>query len=212
MQITQLIASIAAAGGLGFINYYVITQMDILTLKGNNELLIKPLLLCLSVIDYCIYLLISTSLIFFDKKILNNFISDDYLIALSLILTMILSFIFSIYFANPIFTKINACINKRRIKNKKAIINNVTCWNKLVDGTGDLYCYVYNFDNQLIANGILNNYSNNIDNQFDFTLFPFDQNVTISEIQQLIREDQYIIKEYINLDKKIMIYTIQDKK
>lgn len=209
MQITQLIASLAAAGGLGFINYYIMTRMDVITLEGRDEKLIKPALMFFSIFDYIIYLLSYASISHFRQ------INSNVLIAFSLFITIIFSIILTVLFSNCAFKLIDKLINKQRTNNSLAISKNNDCWNFLIDTDKFVECYIYSLVGDFIANGYLSHASKNINSQYDLILEPYKYEIDRSKIIENMNDKEFManhdIKEYVNLDKNITIYFVFKK-
>lgn len=205
-MLQQIISSLVTVGGLGFINYYVAEQMDAIDFKGKDEKLIVPCMLCFSVIDYIVYLLIN--------YIFSLFVRNQNLnAALSLIFTIICSFLITLYFINPVSKIVNGFINRRRKKQSFSEIQNDDLWNYFLKDNKEVRCYIYDFNNNFIANGWVQ-VSNKDSENLAVSLDPFKDDISEDELYESIKSDSFYNSHTINQlvfpNKRIKIYLIKE--
>lgn len=205
-MLQQIISSLVTVGGLGFINYYVAEQMDVIDFKGKDERLIVPCMLCFSAIDYVIYLLIS----FVLSSLVHN---QNLNAAISLILTIFVSFLLTLFSINYVSSVANKLINYKRKKQSFSEIQNDDLWNYFLKDDKETRCYVYDFDNNFIANGWIQ-VSNKNSDHLAMSLDPFETNISNDKLHEFINKhyESYTINQLVFPDKKIKIYLLKDKK
>lgn len=220
MHINEIVTSLIAAGGLGFINYFVADELDLIEFDDTSSKTLLPFLLLWSSVDYIIYLLASfiiTLLQTFVNVFFKNFhIVSELKMSLSLILAIVLIFLFSEKCSKPIFDFIRDKTNKQRNKDNKTNLFNGNALNKVFSSNDYQAVYIYDFEKKFITKGHIKSLSQNNGKEILLALRPFTNDnglpTEYSEIKLKTSEKNFLTEhktmEIVDFQNKLIIITI----
>lgn len=210
----MVLASFVAAGGLGFINYYVADKLDIIEFNKSNTKIALPFMLMWSIFDFSIYLIVQ-ALCELLKEIphIGKYFSENIVLAITLMLTICIVFILFTMVARPIFKIINNFINKRRKSAGKAEIESESVWQNFISSDVVTYIYIFNLDGTAIISGISDYTTRSTDNEgLSMSIIPFNGDHKLKNLKEVL--DNYATKEgkdmfnttqFVDLDRKVII-------
>jgi hypothetical protein len=205
-NLTELFSLFLTAGGLGFVNYFLLSRLDKINISKHNKE-DKPLFLILfSLVNYALYL-VSVYLIEDLLKVNNRYLSMFFSIILTLVVTIILTFTLFSYLSSAIQNKINV----KRGKVKKSSYDSLTVKQKIFNYSNSRIIYIYDLNNNLIDCGFSSWFSSIEDDDFELSIYPFNKKNTLLTYQDVMDHINKNNKEsdlYINIDKNIKIIVI----
>lgn len=172
-NINQLVTTFLAAGGLGYINYWILERLDV-TDSSNGENSKNASFLLFSIPDFFVFLLLRFILKKSFHCLLKVKIGSDLVDFIAIFLTVIIIFESTAKFGKKFVEFIYARIRKYTKDNKG---NNDTGvfpgspWTAL-DKTGESLVYIYSFDKKPIIFGYGESYSEDIDNNYSLNIQP----------------------------------------
>lgn len=173
-NINQIVTTFLAAGGLGYINYWILEKLD-LTSSSSGEKAVHTTfssLLC-SIPDFFIYLFIKWGLQITLKKYFN--LSNDVINFIALFIAMSVIFLITVYFGKKIITSIYWILRKITTGNGKTGVEPSEPWTA-IDKTGKNLVYLYNLNHEPIAYGYGEDYSGSSDSNYSINLQPAQEN------------------------------------
>ncbi|GAA6320570.1 hypothetical protein [Thomasclavelia ramosa] len=190
--------SFILAGGLGYINYFILTASGVVNINRKDKDEKKFILILFSIINILLYQII--------KTYIYNYI-------FAIFISLILSIIFSFTLYKWTLSILYLFINKIRDKNGYGEINNKSVRTSLFNRNDVLFVYVYDlYDDKLLSHGCMG-WQNEDNSEFDFEIIPFEglEELSYKEaIKKVEKNDDMSI--YINVDKKIKIVIISEPK
>lgn len=206
-NLLEIFSIFLTVGGLGFVNYFILSRMDRININKHNKE-DKPLFLILfSLLNYTIYLASLYVVVEGPLKISNAYLSTLISILLTLIITVFLSFTLFSWLSSEIKEK----INKNRKGSGISHYDSLTVKQRVFNFSASRMIYIYNLSNQLIDCGYSGWFSSLEDDDFELSLIPFDGKSTVSEYQEVldyINRNKLESDVYLNFDKNVKIVVI----
>lgn len=199
-----LFNSLIAAGGIGFVNLFILLRLDKINLTKDNKEDRTLFLMFFSIINYGIFLLTINILEMFS-------IGGTLCIGLGIIFTLIISVLLSFFAWIPMSKFIIAKINSERRKEQLSSYDSRSIKKITFSFNENKPIYIFDFDNNLIFSGMSGWFSDLDGADLEFLLYPFNQESELNEYNKLI---DYISSKnvdsdvYVNIDKKIKIIII----
>lgn len=196
-----LINSLIAAGGIGFINLFILLRLDKLNFTKDNKEDKSLFLLFFSIINYGIFLLVQSML---ESLPVNGV----FRIILALIITLAVSIILSFFVWIPVSKLIVRNINFGRKKEQLSSYDSRSIKKIAFSFDENKPIFIFDFDNKLIFSGMSGWFSDLDGADFEFLIYPFNQESELNDYQKLVN---YISSEdidsevYINVNRKIKI-------
>ena len=206
-MLETLLISFLASGGLGYINYYILSSIDLINFDENDSEEKKLSLLLFSIINFII-LLSFINYFGYEKDVLIKSLIYSFLI--TIILTTILSFTLYVI----IIKFIKWLITRYRNEKGKSTISNLTVKEQLFDE--DIAKPVFIFDlrtHKLLNSGFIGAFNINPKKDYELEVFPFPEKTDLNTYEDLC---EYSIKNskdvvvYINADKELLIFLIKN--
>ena len=205
-NLTELFTMFLTVGGLGFVNYFILSRLDKINVNKHNKE-DKPLfLIFFSLMNYVFYLII---LYMVDSYLPIN---NEYLIlATSIALTLIVTVLTTFIVYSPLSSKMQKAVNKARGNSGMSSYDSLTVKKRVFNFSGSRMIFIYDLNNNLIDCGHSGWLSELEDDDFELSLYPFTEKSTILEYDDVI---DYINKNgkasevYINIDKNVKIIVI----
>ncbi|PQF22077.1 hypothetical protein [Enterococcus mundtii] len=200
----EMLNSLITAGGLGFINLFILTRLDKINISKENKEDKIIFLLLFSIINYGLFLIILEYL----KK--HPFVRNIE-IPISIILVTIISVILSFTLFSGILTWINKKINNLRNKENLSSFDSRSIKKIAFGFETNKPIFIFTLDNQLIFSGQSGWFSDLDNSDFELITYPFNSKSELDNYDKII---EYITCEevesevYINIDKKIKIIII----
>lgn len=207
---TLLVTALLTAGSLGFINYFVLKKIGILIFRKSNEQDKRHFLVFFSLLNYIIYLLIYL----FVKKLPTD-IGELFDISISVIFTLLITLILSIFVFPLIANKFNKLLNYIRQSNGMSIIEHRSPRDIALIDSNSKSVFIFDFNNLLISSGYLENYSNDSD-YYEIILVPFDEKPYLDNFEKVKAysesndADKKDIKILLDFEKKLQYFIIED--
>lgn len=197
----SLVKSFCLAGGLGYINYFILEKIGELHISQDDKDDKKFFMILFSLINLMINFLID--------EIIDN-------IYISISITIILAIIFSFTVYKWISSLVYILINKYRKKNELGEYSSKTVRESVFDKNKVLFIYVYDlFSNEPIVCGCLgwNDFNSKDFKEFELCPFPGGmEQIPFSEAFEIASSEKNIdASVYINVDKKIKIVVIPEE-
>ncbi|MCT3574132.1 hypothetical protein [Levilactobacillus brevis] len=206
MLVNQVIAALVAAGGMGFVNYVVADKLDLIDFSDEKANLRIPYMLCWSVPDFTLYLLI--------KQLISKWIRGELGIALSLIVTLISVYVVSLLFSRPLFWLSGVVINWIRSEEKADLFSG-SPWNRLLGTSKEQMVYIYNFEKEPIVCGYLEFLTIDPGSRTEMSVVPFTNSkkqLSFQEVHDYYstfeKLNEYGVQQYLDFDRKIIIVVI----
>lgn len=202
--LTFLVNSLIAAGGIGFINIFILLRLDRINFTKDNKEDKTLFLIFFSIINYSLYLLFIELL----SHLLNNRIL---LISLCILLTLIASIILSVFIWLPISKMIISKINQTRKKEQLSSYDSRSIKKMAFSFTTNKPIYIFDFDNRLIFSGMSGWFSDLDGADLEFLMTPFNEKSELDCYEKLIdfiQSEEVDSDIYVNADKKLKIIII----
>lgn len=207
MNINALATAFVAAGGLGFINYYVADRLGLIDFKENNLGSVLPFMLMWSVFDFSIYL--------FVQWILSRWLNGNVLLAAALACTALLVLIVFAETAGAIFAGLDKLLNHDRKSLGKAEVFSVDPWEYLTETDGTQEVFIFDLTGAPITAGWLDYTNRSAADHLTMNLIPFTDNPKAQPLSQLMDDysteeakKAYQIRQFVDLDRKIVIVSV----
>lgn len=207
MNFSSQIAPLLAAGGLGFINYYVASRLDLINFRSTDKKMILPFMLIWSILDYAVYLLI--------HALCSILFEHDLQEPISLILSIIVVFYGFLYLAVPIFNRIDSRINSVRRKSGLNPVQSGDPWSHLIQSPENQLLYIFDFYGKPITAGWLAFSESNSESTLTFNLASLPDYDPKQELNEFIAERsgtsfeaENKLRQYIDTDRKMIIVSI----
>lgn len=200
-MLNNLIASLITIGGMGFMNFIVTDQLGVTDIRHDQKTEIVAYSLLWSIFDYAIYLVVS--------QLLRSRVHDNWLIVLSLISTLLLSFAITLVIARPLSKLVYWIYNHVPLSGGYADLNPGTTFVSILNNNQKSIAYIYNFNHEPITFGIVNEFSLDDSGQPELSLIPAESN-TQPEYQSIMeyisqKDQSYASFIYTNFEQKIII-------
>lgn len=190
------ISTLITSGAAGYLNYSILLKLRFFNFGPNEQKDKNITITIFSLINYSIYLLI-------NAKITDN------KTPISILLTLIISIVLSLTIYPLVFYLFDIATQKINSKMGYATISNKDVRDKLFDNGSTQYIVIFTFDNQLIVDGYLENYSSNHHEYNELLIVPPDTNhkIVFDDFISTFREDK-TAKILIDFEKSIKIYVV----
>lgn len=208
----QLIISLLLSGALGSLNYNILVEMgEISPVDSKEDKSVRWILF--SIFDYIIYSIISGLMYTFSKWINNQkniYLKFDKqtIFIISVLLTIFIIILAMRKFAPPIYKFWQAKDNKYRAEKKLAKMVNKTPREAAFDSTDLKVVYIFDFENNFIAQGQIKEFSVSLNLEHQLLLQPNDANeYTEQEVKEIVCNQKYhpdndIVDSFIFIDSK----------
>lgn len=205
-MLNKIIATLLTVGGTGYINYVVATQLHAIEPIGDEKTSQKAYCIIWSIIDFSFFL-------FYQHLLLSKKLHGNTALIWTMLLTMITAFLLALLLAKPL-QRLSYFLYNFILKIwGESTIDGGSVWCDSFNGRGKLEAYCYDFQHNPVGHGFLTTYSMEKGN-YDLALQPFrkeEQQPTYEEIVDMAQNSEYqenqTIREYINYDKQIIIFT-----
>jgi hypothetical protein len=205
-NINQIIASIITAGGLGYVNYWVIDKLG-LTASSSEDKAIHITLssLLFSIPDFAVYLLIQQCLIRWTK------IRGNWFIICSIIITLILVFLITLFLSKIAINCIYKFVRLIKTGSSSTGIAYGEPWNDLLEKGKSSIAYIYDINHNPLSFGYVDTYSADVDGNYSVNLKPIMEEGTQPSYSKLLKQLQnddfshYDYNIYVNLKQKFII-------
>lgn len=184
----NLITAFVTAGGLGFINFYILDKLDIIKIKKNEKEDKALFILFFSIINYSMYL-------FFSSNIVLSKISKNELLlesAKSIIFTVCITVFLSMTIFPLLAKFLFKAINHVRVEwLKKSRVENANPRDLVFNSKVPLFVYIFDLDGKFVAEGYLKHWSTDADNlnQISLTAPNIPTNDTIEDVRKLFSSE-----------------------
>lgn len=169
-NLNDIIVKFLAAGGLGYINYWLLEKLDVSSSSiGEKTVHVTFGSLLCSIPDFFVYILLKSFFVKYFK--FNNDLSN----VISLSLTVIAVFFFTIFLGKKIIDLIYRIMRKVTTGDWETGVAPGEPWSA-IDKSGESLVYLYNFEHKLIACGYGTSFSGSFDSNYSINLQPFDHN------------------------------------
>lgn len=208
----QVLATLLVAGGLGVVNYITAEKIGVVDKHSKDKSRQLEISLLCSIIDFAIYLVIN--------ELLNKIpmLKGNWLLFWNIIITALLAFLITLFFATPIKKVFYWAINKTRNRNSKAVLDTPTTWEDITENTGDnqQMVYLYDFEHNPLGFGYASYFSNDENDNFSVNVVPFSDKPEVQptydsfmlEIQNPDLQNAYNIQQYINFNQKFIMISL----
>lgn len=181
-----LITSFFAAGGLGFINYYVLERLSFIRQAKDKKDEKALLILFFSIVNYATFLFVFS--VPNGSTDIRTFIVN---IAVAVVWTLVISLILS-FTLYPIFSKLLVLfINwfRARFLNASSV-NNLTPKEDTLAGNSVKYLYIFDFTHEKLGEGYLAGWTSDLDKLEQIVLGPPKEilGYTYEEVEQLFAQ------------------------
>lgn len=226
-EFTKMIDLFVLSGGIGFINYFILTKKGTLNIKKDNKEDKTLFILFFSVVNMAIYHLLLSFSPVLKKAIMRveflGFIDNIYFYrAIAIIATLGISIFMSLYIYPMSAKVINNKINKTRIDNEgKTLVNQYPPRTMTLDKNQRIEAFIFSLsksdgERQYIANGFIDTWSDNIDDRKQLTLYPRTNDYktkifTENEVLEIINNEEIpdnSTRIYIDKDLDMIFYLI----
>ena len=173
-NINQVITAFLAAGGLGYINYWILEKLEV-TSSGDGEKtahITFSSLLC-SIPDFFIYLGVKWVLNLTKKK--NFALNNDVTNFIALIFTVLIIILITAFLGKKIVNGIYWILRKVTTGNGKTGVAPGEPWT-LIDKSGTSLIYLYNLNHEPISYGYGEGFSASSDSNYSINLQPVQKN------------------------------------
>lgn len=228
-NINQVITAFLAAGGLGYINYWILEKLEV-TSSGDGEKtahITFSSLLC-SIPDFFIYLGVKWGV----KWVLNLFktknfaLNKDVTNFIALIFTMLIIILITALFGKKIVRGIYWILRIVTTGNGKTGVAPGEPWT-LIDKTGKSLIYLYNLNREPIAYGYGESFSGSPDSNYSINLQPvqkeYGEQLSYEDVVSFVYfdngspiEDMRCIKSHIHVNLKqgfiMVIFKVEETK
>jgi hypothetical protein len=183
----EMFVSFALAGGLGYINYFILTSMETINInrKDNDEK--NFILILFSIVNILLYQTIKIYII-------------NYIIAIFISLILSIGLSFTIY--KWIMKYLYKLINSIRKKDGYGEINNSSVRTNIFNKSNVIFVYVYDlYENKLLSHGCMG-WQNEDSEYFEFEVIPFDglEKLSFDEaVKKVEKNDDMSIYRYIKI-------------
>lgn len=211
-MLNKIIATLLTVGGVGFINYSVASQLGTIDYHKDAKTQSIAFSACWSIVDFAIFM--------FCQSILSHWLKGNWLLILTMLLTMIFSFLLALLTSIRLNKITFLMYNHMLKKNKKAMISNGTVWNHIMAGDGETcIAYLYNFAHEPLGFGYIEEASNDETSDYSISLQPFNYDnpktqdsydELITEIQKTEFNKNHSVREFIDFKQQIIAITIKD--
>lgn len=206
-MINKIIAALVTVGGTGYVNYLVASQLNAIEPIGDKKT---------SQIAYCmVWSIVDFSVFLFYQGILTNHLRGNWLLIWSMLLTIITAFFLALLLTKPLQKIAYLFYNCILWVWRESKIEQGNVWKDFFSGRGKLEAYCYDLQHNPIGQGFLTTYSLEAD-KYDISLQPFTSKAkqpSFDEIVDMAQNEEYQekqkIREYINYDKQIIIFTFE---
>lgn len=206
-MINRIIATLITVGGTGYINYLVASQLNAIEPIGDKKT---------SQIAYCmIWSIVDFSTFLFYQGILIKYVHGNWLLIWSMLLTIITAFFLALLLVKPLQKISYFLYNCTLWIWGESTIDQGSVWQDFFNGRGELETYCYDLQHNPVGQGFLTTYSLE-DDKYDISLQPFTGECKQPSFDEIIKWAQneenrkkQKIREYINYDKQIVIFTFE---
>lgn len=190
------LSTLITTGTAGYINYSILLKLRFLNFGPNQQKDKNITITMCSLINYSIYLLI-------NAKITDN------KTPISILLTLIFSSVLSVTIYPLVIYLFDIATQRINRKMGYATISNKDVRDKVFDNGVTQYVVIFTFDNQLIVDGYLENYSSNHHEYNELLIVPPDSNhsIVFDDFISTFRENKSA-KILVDFEKSIKIYVI----
>ena len=211
----QFIISLLLSGALGYLNYSILAEMGEISSVDTKEDKLASWIL-FSIFDYIIYLIISglmytiskVSIVINDKKTIYLKFDKHTIFIISVLLTIFIIILTMRKFAPPIYRFSQAKNNSYRNKKELAKVINQTPREAAFDNQYIKVVYIFDFENNFIAQGQAKEISVVLDLEHQLLLQPDDYNEhTEQEVKEIVYNQKYhpdndVVDSSIFIDSK----------
>ncbi|MFR0592088.1 hypothetical protein ACLUWM_02280 [Limosilactobacillus mucosae] len=209
-MITNLIASLATVGGMGFMNFLVTDQLGFTDIRNDKKTEVIAYSLLWSIFDYAIYLAVLSSL--HNLKIHGNLS-----ITLSILITLLLAFFITLLISKYLNAFVYYCYNRVAPgqKERADFVPGPTFINKL-NNDKKAIIYLYDFEHNPISFGVLDEYSLGDAGQPQISLVPgaqASQPTYQSLLEYISKADTFEIYQpfsYVDFEQKWIMIVLQE--
>lgn len=182
-NINQVVTTFLVAGGLGYVNYWILEKLDLTSSsngKGSTSVTFSSLFF--SIFDFFIYILLKFLLkwgvtvlldVHWVKSTLVYLrigINDDFINFAALVTTICFIFLITIKWGEKIVNKVYGLISG----DPETGVEPGDPWTK-IDKTGTNLVYLYSLDGDPISFGYGDQYSDELDNNYSINLQPISE-------------------------------------
>lgn len=175
-DINQVITAFLAAGGLGYINYWILEKLDVTSSTDGEKTahITFSSLLC-SIPDFFIYLVFKSLLNCIRQKYkLNHLLDSDVVNFLALILTIVVIIFITSVLGKKIIQSIYWILRKLTTGKGNTGVAPGEPWTA-IDKTHMTLVYLYSLDHKPIAYGYGESYSGGFDSNYSVNLQPAEE-------------------------------------
>ena len=209
-MLNKIIATLITVGGAGYINYFVANQLSAVESIGDKKTSQIAYSLIWSIVDFSFFL--------FLQQNLKGHLHGETLLIICMLVTLVFSFLISLLLAKPL-QKLSYFLYGIIFKVYKENngINPGSVWDDFLSGQNEIEAYCYDLQHNPIGQGFITAYSK-IPGKHDFVLQPFKEEKhkkqwSYDEIEEISQNpgnwDNFTIRQYINVQENLIIFTIR---
>lgn len=205
-MLNKIIATLLTVGGTGYINYVVAARLHAIEPVGDEKTSQKAYCIIWSIIDFAFFL-------FYQRVFLSWKLHGNTALIWTMLLTMATAFLLALLLAKPL-QKLSYFLYNLVLKRcNESTIDGGSVWCDFFNGRGKLEAYCYDFQHNPVGHGFLTTYSMEKGN-YDLVLQPFREKKHQPTYEEIIdmaqnsgNQEKQTIREYVNYDKQIIIFT-----
>ena len=202
MNITSLISSLIVSGSLGYLNYNILTKLDVVDFYKDNKDDKRYFVIMLGGINYLLYLVTAS---FIPHAQQGNYLA----IAITMLLVLLISVIldFTVFPWSKKF--INGLISKVRNRSGLPDFDVKSTQDFFFNSNEPQKVYIYDFDNKLIDCGYLYYSSGSDFDELSQVLIPFEkpeEEKSYLEVKKIARKQ--CSQMLIDSDRQIKIFNL----
>lgn len=207
-----LLTSFISSGGIGFVNYYILSELGWLNIPETKKDEKRVAILFFSVINFMIFLVFCYT---FSNEQSISFLK----LSLSIIVTAVISIIFSFKAYPKVVEKILNRINKERLDNEKTVNSSLSPRSEAFDNSSTQEIFVFPLENSInensvIVHGYLHHWSDSEEYKNEFSIIPakyekyfFTENETIQYLERAEAKN-YDTEIFIDTEAKLKYFIV----
>lgn len=212
-DLNNFLATLLAAGGLGFSNYWILDHLGF-TNQRNVKNTQQVLLYCLlfSLPDFAVFLVVQEIL-----KIIP-ILQGNWFVFWSISITFIIVILLTLFLGKYIHSCAYWLINKVRVQNQNSTITESTPWQELAEYSNGKpqMAYIYDFNYHALGCGYVRAYSDNAES-FSMNLIPFEdedmeEQPSYQKFNQYIQskdwQKSYKIYRHVNFNQNFILFIV----
>lgn len=201
MSIEQIIGALLSIGGLGFMNFLVADRLETIELYDYSNVFVVGYSLLWSILDYFIYT--------FVLYILETYFKINHVmqVSLSLLVTLILAFVFTLVFVRPLNVIVRVLYGAA-FGTKPYPVFGDSLKLLLNDNNSRVLVYLFTIDHKEIDCGYLENFDFNKAGHPKFELSNYDNvdyPTSYVEVRSWLKDPKYDAYQYVDLDLNLLM-------